>query len=235
MRHYGGPRRPRQVAPYAIPQSTVEPLDDNQPRTFLQRQRVTPARLPRADAARSRWGQHVAAAAMPAEVRLVAALPPLAGPACHSLTAANLDGMMPPGERLRMERYASRLSRRQLVVGAAGLGLVAGCGRLPWQAQPPQPRRDGYLGVGTASSSCLEAFRSGMRDLGYVEETNLAVEYRFAEGDRGRLPGLASELVDRNVEVIVTHFPYLVDLETTQALGITLPNEVVLQVTEIIQ
>jgi hypothetical protein len=41
--------------------------------------------------------------------------------------------MMPPEEGPPMERYGSRLSRRAFVVGAGGLGLVAGCGRLLWQ------------------------------------------------------------------------------------------------------
>jgi len=45
-----------------------------------------------------------------------------------------------------MERRGSRLSRRQFMVGAAGLGLLAGCGRLPWQAPPPaKVPRIGYL------------------------------------------------------------------------------------------
>ena len=97
------------------------------------------------------------------------------------------------------------VTRRRFVRGAgvAGLGLLAGCGRLPGQAQSPQLHRIGYLGVRTAGY--LEAFQSGMRDLGYVEGTNLAIEYRFAEGDNDRLPGLASELVEQNVEAIVTH------------------------------
>ena len=43
-----------------------------------------------------------------------------------------------------MERHGSRLSRREFVVGAAGLGLLAGCGRLPWQGQPPTVPRVGF-------------------------------------------------------------------------------------------
>ena len=44
-----------------------------------------------------------------------------------------------------------------------------------------------------------------MRDLGYVEGRNLHLEFRFAEGDEARLPGLAAELAALNVDVIVTY------------------------------
>src|SRR5262252_5151700 len=50
----------------------------------------------------------------------------------------------------------------------------------------------------------IEAFRQGLRELGYVEGQNLAIEWRFAEGDVDRLPGLAAELVRLKVDVIVT-------------------------------
>ena len=48
-----------------------------------------------------------------------------------------------------------------------------------------------------------EAFRQGLRDLGYVEGRNLVIEYRFAEGKSERLPALAAELVALKVDVIV--------------------------------
>ena len=48
----------------------------------------------------------------------------------------------------------------------------------------------------------LDAFRSGLRDLGYVEDRNVAIKYRWAEGHNDRLPRLAVELVDRKVTVI---------------------------------
>ena len=58
----------------------------------------------------------------------------------------------------------------------------------------------GTLAVG---SRTVEAFRQGLRDLGYVEGRNLVIEYRDAEGKLERLPALAAELVALKVDVIV--------------------------------
>ncbi len=51
----------------------------------------------------------------------------------------------------------------------------------------------------------LEAFRQGLRELGYVEGQNIALEFRFAEGKWGQLPGLVADLVRGKVDVIVTY------------------------------
>lgn len=76
------------------------------------------------------------------------------------------------------------------------------------EAQQPAKRvhRIGVLWGGTASdgSTRREALRQGLRDLGYVEENNIAFEYRYAEGTTNRLPNLAAELVRLKVDVIVT-------------------------------
>jgi putative ABC transport system substrate-binding protein len=58
-------------------------------------------------------------------------------------------------------------------------------------------------GSSHSDSHLLEAFRQGLRDLGYVEGQNLVIEYRYAEGSQERLPDLAAELVRLQVEVIV--------------------------------
>jgi putative ABC transport system substrate-binding protein len=65
----------------------------------------------------------------------------------------------------------------------------------------------GFLGPASPSTfaSRIEAFRLGLRDFGYIEGTNITVEYRWAEGRYERLPKLADELVRSNVDLIVTH------------------------------
>jgi putative ABC transport system substrate-binding protein len=75
-------------------------------------------------------------------------------------------------------------------------------------AQPTGKRvpRIGYLDGASLSpnSGRIEAFRQGLRDLGYVEGQNIVIEWRSGEGKADRLPGLAAELVRLKVEAIVT-------------------------------
>ena len=73
-------------------------------------------------------------------------------------------------------------------------------------AQPAtKVHRIGQLVAGSSSSyrHLLAAFRQGLRDLGYVEGQNLVIEERYAEGSEERLPDLAAELVQLQVDVIV--------------------------------
>ena len=74
-----------------------------------------------------------------------------------------------------------------------------------WAQQSPSP----LIGVLEAASALSltkndEAFRSGLRQLGYVEGRNIRLEYRYADGFLDRLPGLAAELVRLNPKVIVS-------------------------------
>ena len=64
--------------------------------------------------------------------------------------------------------------------------------------------RVGYLSYSSPGSSReIDAFRQGLRELGYIEGESIAVEYRFASGQLERYPKLAAELVRMNVDVIV--------------------------------
>ena len=68
--------------------------------------------------------------------------------------------------------------------------------------QPKKVPRIGYLSNGGRESPNAEAFRQGLRDLGYVEGQNIAIEYRSSEGNIDRLPALAAELVGLKVDII---------------------------------
>jgi putative ABC transport system substrate-binding protein len=78
-------------------------------------------------------------------------------------------------------------------------------------AQQPQKNihRIGVL-IGSslsANAARIEAFRQGLRELGYVEGKNIVIEFRSAEGRFDRLPALAAELVSLKVDAIVTTGP----------------------------
>jgi hypothetical protein len=91
---------------------------------------------------------------------------------------------------------------------ALALGLILAPLLAGEAQQPGKVPRIGLLAVGSASSEStrIEAFRQGLRELGYVEGRNLMVEWRFADGDTGRLPALAGDLVRSNVDIIVAAF-----------------------------
>src|SRR5882724_4872639 len=79
-------------------------------------------------------------------------------------------------------------------------------------AEPQQPKKVPRIGFQRASSPSsislrAEAFRQGLRELGYVEGKNIVIEWRYAEGKLDRLPALAAELVRLKVDVIVTSGP----------------------------
>jgi putative ABC transport system substrate-binding protein len=77
---------------------------------------------------------------------------------------------------------------------------------LPAEAQQAAKiPRIGVLNASSAASmaSRMEQFRQGLRDLGYIEGQNIVIEYRYADGKLNLLPGLATELVQLNVAVIV--------------------------------
>jgi len=88
-----------------------------------------------------------------------------------------------------------------LAGGAAVAAILGPTARVRAQSLPVI----GYLGSESPERyrSRLAAFREGLADAGYTEGRNVAVEYRWADGQYSRLPGLARELADRGVTVIV--------------------------------
>jgi putative tryptophan/tyrosine transport system substrate-binding protein len=97
-------------------------------------------------------------------------------------------------------------SRRSFVGAVAATMLVlpqAGIAQ-----QTGRVYRIGFLGLASASASVtlrrIEAFRTGLRALGYVEGNNVIIDFRWAEGDADRLAELAGDLIRRRVDVLVT-------------------------------
>jgi putative ABC transport system substrate-binding protein len=94
------------------------------------------------------------------------------------------------------------MKRREFLALAGGAVASA-----PFAARAQQPVKQviGYLGSGYAEDqkSLVAATLLGLKQAGYVDGQNLTVEYRWAEGDYGRLPALAAELVNRPVALII--------------------------------
>jgi putative ABC transport system substrate-binding protein len=94
------------------------------------------------------------------------------------------------------------MRRRELILVLAGAMTAARTLRAQQRAMPVI----GYLASGSPDpkSPFLAAFHRGLRETGYVEGQNLAIEYRWAEGRYDRLPALAANLATSKVDVIAT-------------------------------
>jgi putative tryptophan/tyrosine transport system substrate-binding protein len=97
------------------------------------------------------------------------------------------------------------MNKRKLGSFALCAMLFALC--VPAEAQQPtKVPRIGFVFGGDPSNTgpSVEAFRQGMRELGYVEGKNIQVEYRYIEGKSERIPSLVTELIQLKVDVLVT-------------------------------
>ena len=97
------------------------------------------------------------------------------------------------------------MRRRDFIIMAGGAAVA-----WPLAARAQQAgkvHRIGFLGSATAAGSAkaVESLRTGLREFGYVEGTNIGFEFRWAEGNYDRLPHLVAELIATNVDVLITH------------------------------
>src|SRR5690349_3815734 len=95
------------------------------------------------------------------------------------------------------------MQRRAFIV------LVGGAVVWPAVAHAQQPGKMRRIGVletvsPTANAKNIDALKRGLHELGYVENLNYVLEYRSADGDAGRFPALADELVRLRLDLIVT-------------------------------
>ena len=102
-----------------------------------------------------------------------------------------------PEPKIQNLKWAGFLAILVVLVGCVGIAEAQQAKKVP---------RIGYLGNSspTLEPDLLEAFRQGLRDLGYVEGKNIIIEYRWADGKYDRFPNLVADLVRLNVSVIIT-------------------------------
>src|SRR5216683_618754 len=105
----------------------------------------------------------------------------------------------------RPRRRGDRMKRRELMLLLAGAMTATRALRAQQKAMPVI----GFLNIGSPGPNApfVAAFHQGLSETGYVAGQNLAIEYRWAEGQYDRLPALATDLVGRKVDLIAAIGP----------------------------
>ena len=98
------------------------------------------------------------------------------------------------------------MRRREFIAGAGAVATCSSFWPLLARAQQPAMPVIGFLSARSSESdvSMVSEFYRGLKDAGYVVDKNVAIEFRWGDGQYDRLPALAQDLVRRNVAVIVT-------------------------------
>ncbi len=108
------------------------------------------------------------------------------------------------------DNLKSKIQNRKWGSLVALAATFAMCGVVAEAQQPPKIPRIGYVELGGNPNNpgpSVEAFRQGLRNLGYIEGKNILIEYRFLEGKRDRIPSVIAELVQLNVDVLIPTAP----------------------------
>src|SRR5579864_1265074 len=106
------------------------------------------------------------------------------------------------GDMMRFHNPEGSMRRRDVIAGLSSAALW------PLAARADQPAMPvvGFLSTRSPdeSASLIIPFRQGLTEAGAIDGKNIAIEYRWANGEYDRLPALATELVQRKVAVLVT-------------------------------
>jgi putative ABC transport system substrate-binding protein len=96
------------------------------------------------------------------------------------------------------------MKRREFIALLGGAAVSAAAWSLAARAQPGKTYRVGFLTAGSGPSPLQREFAAALAALGYQESRNVVIEWRYAAGELARLTNLARDLVNANVDVIVT-------------------------------